>query len=571
MKYYPLKYLFPLSIILLITILFINSTQFKKISISRELSKSSKPKKVSSTKSSKPKKVSKTSSAKTDFSFSNIDGQTGMNSNTGEFGISECYKVLKSTTGDFTESSNLANINKITDVIVQSKINGKGEFDFASTYKLINYFTSPENTITFFYFKKISRVRTFSYDTELDKLLTPGANTLLKNTITKKDQIYIHNCGDSVIDNVVEGGIIIVEVLINFLKPKISESFMSKFGKNFVDLNKLHSKILETFKNLRSTGNISIIAKQIGGNLKKFMELFPRTKNYCSGNTNDPEITEEGNDKTCGTFISNIDSYLKKDFKLLFTNNSIDSTILEINKNILKDLKIPPVENGSLEIKSLKKKIIDFTNQNDYYLEKIKSFNENYPSINIIESVFDDASDDFVRKLKHNDFLLKENADGVFRFNDCFSNLQSCTKVNFDKSYANLFKDFAGIDKLYSEMKYLYNYDLKIKDCGLSLGIGNIAEVSVRIYPLGNNKYGVTYLKSKFDLYSMKDWHWIGGEAKSFNEFEFLMNPVALDLKVINTPKSGLKVNTHCSTMDVENIGYKVANPNYFLPYVLEK
>ena len=178
---------------------------------------------------------------------------------------------------------------------------------------------------------------------------------------------------------------------------------------------------------------------------------------------------------------------------------------------------------------------------------------------------------DYLKIISENDLNLKENVFGVFRFNDCWADTRKCTKENFDKAYLSLKNIFKDIDNHMLEMKYVWDYFIHLPQCSIGLAGG---EISIRIYPQANKKYGIMYVKSNLNNTAVfpGGWDWIEGKVSSPNRFEFQVHPNIRHSRAVVTPLEGensLRVNVLCGT-SIENRGSRVDNPNYFNPRLLQ-
>lgn len=353
MKFYSLKFTFNLSTLLLFTSSVINTIYSMKFSNTSELSKPL-HKNLKSEQEFSIKLSHQNTTTTNDVNFLTtttseqpliqVNGKSGLDSNAGNLAPKECYNVLKTTTGVLENDSNLDNLEKMKEYLDKGQIKSNNKFNIKGSFSLNYFFYESDDSCLFYYYTKVSRKKTFSYDRILEKMLLANATNLLKKSKANKDQNYLTNCGDTVIDNVVEGGIFLIRVKVQLNSNETKKKFESVFGKKQVDLNKIYGTIMKTFETIKFVGRVNIAQRQIGGDEKVYISTLVNDRQArCSGEAFEPLNKFPDAVKQCDYYFSKLESYINKDFRKQFEKNESDNifTTFELNTHKIKDLNLP--------------------------------------------------------------------------------------------------------------------------------------------------------------------------------------------------------------------------------------
>ena len=509
-----------------------------------------------------------------------IDGKTGFNSYLNSFTNSECYNVSRTISGNISLVDQIDKTFSRDEIINLMKLNNPGSVDVRtlsldSDKDIEDNFPEEADSTYFYYFVKLTRNREFKYDPLIENFLDESGRKLLEKSTTNKDQFFLLTCGDSVVKTVSEGGFIIFQVELDFNSIEKKINFDKFVRNNLGDLKTLDQKIK---KNLQETGAKAILGfkvVQFGGNNSDLVDKpWETALNQCNIAV-DSQITEETEKATeyCSKFLSDLNSYILINFHDQFTENSLNYVTFDFRKIQLEDLQLPKVnEDYFSQIRKFKQKVIDFKFVNDYYIANMNNFMKNYPVYNELEEKYREIYEFYYETLFKNNENILRNKFGNFQFLDCWINVNNCNMENFDNAYSSLQNIFEKIDDNLMYVKSVWNYDLKLSNCGIELEGG---EIEVRIYSLGFTTYSIKYVDSNL-MYKANfpnGWNWIEGKAKSYNEFEFQVHPLLDFARAYATPEgedNWLKVRLRCNVMTTENVGVLNDNPYNFKPLELK-
>jgi hypothetical protein len=502
-----------------------------------------------------------------------IDGKCGYNTYLESFCETECFNPSSTHVGQGIASivSNTALSRQ--QLIDSLTITGNASLNFGklsigANFNFEKEFKENSLSTSYYYFAKYERTRTIKYPELPTKLLNKKGNDILDDSVKQKSNSFIQRCGNNIFKSVTEGGMIIVQVKIEFSSTLIKNNFDGGLNFGLGDLANASLTIKSVFEKLGIKGTISFKGKQIGGDSSQFFKAFPNDTSQKCADVVDAK-NPKGDSSECTQFLSGLSNYLRNDFPTQFNQNRERYTTFSYTKTSILGLDIP-VHNPQLfnKIRKMREKLINFNDLNNYYLNGVSYLINSYPFGSDLEA-------DFAKSLNSYNQILTNNFNNVnrdygdFKFSYCWEDIQRCDEEKFNSTFAKFNTEvFKLVDTLLEPLKKVWDYNFNLWDCGIALSGGKVA---VRIYPAGPKTYKIQYISGNLESKSfLENWKWNGGVARKFNDFEFQIKETYSYSKAIitnNNSSNPLSVKVKCSSdLAGSQLGTISENPYYIQP-----
>lgn len=205
-----------------------------------------------------------------------------------------------------------------------TKINGQ-ELDvplainIGLNFNFKNFFSESKFSSYLYYYSIILRRRTFNYRLSFNSSLSElnGLKIFKREGIKK----FYEECGDALVDRVIEGGLVVVRVEIKFSSEQTKNSFDLSAKLGFGNLLSLGANIQQEITDLKARGQVNVTAVQLGGENSQFSRLFPSGNSAeCMGivDQNVKETTIQIN--RCHEFLRSVSGYIRNDFPKQFAD-----------------------------------------------------------------------------------------------------------------------------------------------------------------------------------------------------------------------------------------------------------
>ena len=249
-----------------------------------------------------------------------LNGKKGYNTYLKNFSKYPCYKISKEIAGSFTIQDKLNSSSTREEILEIIKYPPPGSYKILKekTFFLLENFVNKNSDdpyiISYFYFFKISRKRKFIYDyTSIEN----NHIVLSRNNFWKSNENFnfFNDCGDALVDSVLEGGLVIIDISVKFetIEKKIYFKKILNSNGNLGDLSLAGENINSILKIIGGKASVYIRANQTGGISYDYSKI---EKQICFKEVN---FLRENNNKikyneNCGNFFKTFVTYVRNNF-----------------------------------------------------------------------------------------------------------------------------------------------------------------------------------------------------------------------------------------------------------------